>query len=290
LSSPEGIGRVAIFGPGLIGGSVAMALQGAGSVTVWARNRGTLDDVLRRGLADRAETDPSAAVRDASLVVLCTPVGSMEGIAGAFASSLAPGALVTDAGSVKGTVTGRLGAILGNRFVGAHPMAGSERSGIGAARADLFRGAPCIVTPAETHDPSAVATVEKFWSLLGCRITRMSPWEHDRVVARISHLPHALAFSLVNLVIDTLPGNAQDLCGGSFRDATRVASSDPSLWTGIFEENRTELAASLREMAKLLTSLASALGRDDRDSLLDFLTRAKEHRDSLPLPLPEENP
>jgi prephenate dehydrogenase len=117
----------------------------------------------------------------------------------------------------------------------------------------------------------------------------MSPWQHDRVVARISHLPHALAFSLMNLVLDTLPPGSQELAGGSFRDATRVASSNPSLWTGIFEENRTEVAASLREMAKLLTSLAAALGRDDRDSILDFLTRAKEHRDSLPLPLPEEN-
>jgi prephenate dehydrogenase len=285
----DGSGRIAIFGPGLIGGSVAMALQGQHPVTIWGRNPKALEDVLKRGLADRVETDPAAAVKDASLVVLCTPVDSMEGIAATFASSLTPGALVTDAGSVKASVTARLTAILGSRFVGAHPMAGSERSGIGAARADLFQGAPCIVTPGENHDPAAVAAVETFWTLLGCRITRMSPWEHDRVVARISHLPHALAFSLVNLVIDTLPENAQDLAGGSFRDATRVAASDPSLWTGIFEENRTELAASLREMAKLLTSMASALGRDDRDSLLDFLTRAKEHRDSLPLPLPEEN-
>jgi prephenate dehydrogenase len=118
----------------------------------------------------------------------------------------------------------------------------------------------------------------------------MSAWEHDRIVARISHLPHALAFALVNLVLDTLPPGAQDLAGGSFRDTTRVAMSDPLLWTGILTENRTEVAASLRDMAKLLTSMASALGEEKADSLLDFLTRAKEHRDSLPLPPPDENP
>jgi len=273
-----------------------MALQGQHPVTIWGRNPKSLEEILKRGLADRVETDPTAAVKDASIVVLCTPVESMEELAVAFAPALSQEAIVTDAGSVKGSVTARLGAILGTRFVGAHPMAGSERSGIGAARADLFRGAPCIVTPQETPDPAsqktveAIAAVEAFWSSIGCRITRMSPWDHDRVVARISHLPHALAFSLVNLVIDTLPQNSQELAGGSFRDATRVASSNPALWAGILEENRTEVAAALREMAKLLTSMAAALGRDDHDSLLDFLTRAKDHRDSLPLPLPEENP
>jgi len=118
----------------------------------------------------------------------------------------------------------------------------------------------------------------------------MTAWEHDRLVARISHLPHALAFALVNLVLDTLPPGSQELAGGSFRDATRVAMSDPSLWAGILTENRTELASALREMSKLLTSMAAALGEAKTDSLLDFLTRAKEHRDSLPLPPPDENP
>lgn len=267
-----------------------MALRGLRPVTVWGRNPRVLGEILGNGLADRAETDPAAAVREASIVVLCTPVDSMEGLASSFADALTDGTLVTDAGSVKGSVTEKLSSILGNRFVGAHPMAGSERSGIGAARPDLFRGAPCIVTPCENHRPSAVAEVEAFWSLLGCRITRMSAWEHDRIVARISHLPHALAFALVNLVLDTLPPGAQDLAGGSFRDTTRVAMSDPSLWTGILTENRTEVAAALRDMAKLLTSMASALGEEKADSLLDFLTRAKEHRDSLPLPPPDENP
>jgi prephenate dehydrogenase len=293
LSASAGTGEIAIFGPGLIGGSVAMALRAKRPslpITVWGRNPSALSDLLKRGLADRTETDPAAAVKNADLVVLCTPVGTMEQLALAFAPSLLSDALVTDAGSVKLPVVDRLKPILGQRFVGAHPMAGSERSGISAARANLFDSAPCIVTPDSDTPAAALAKVEEFWTSLGTRITRMTPWEHDRLVARISHLPHALAFALVNLVIDTLPPGAQNLAGGSFRDGTRVAMSDPALWTGILTENCTEVAAALREMSKLLNSMAAALGEEKADSLLDFLRRAKEHRDSLPLPPPEETP
>ncbi len=285
-------GRVAVFGPGLIGGSVAMAIRDrhpSSRVTVWGRNPEALLRVQDLGLADRTETDPAKAVKDADLVVLCTPVGTMGDLAATFAPFVESDAVVTDAGSVKLPVVEQLTPILGGRFVGAHPMAGSERSGIAAARAGLFEGAPSIVTPEEGCDPKVVARVSEFWSSLGCRVTRMTAADHDRLVARVSHLPHALAFALVNLVLDTLPPGAQDLAGGSFRDATRVAASDPSLWTGILTENRTEVAAALREMAKLLKAMASALGEEKADSLLDFLARAKEHRDKLPLPLPEEN-
>lgn len=285
--------RAAIFGPGLIGGSVAMALRSRAPgmrISAWGRRREQLDELLCSGLADTATTDPAEAVRDCDIVVLCTPVGTMPDLASALAPALAPGAVVTDAGSVKGCVVAKLTPILGDRFVGGHPMAGSERSGLAAARADLFQGAACIVTPSTESSASALETTCSFWSLLGCAVTRMDAAEHDRLVARLSHLPHALAFALMNLVIDTLPDKAQDLAGGSFRDATRVAASDPALWTGILTENRTEVAAALREMSRLLKSMASALGDQKDDSLLDFLTRAKEHRDSLPLPRPEENP
>jgi prephenate dehydrogenase len=288
LSSP---GRVAIFGPGLIGGSVALALRAkcpATNITIWGRRPEQLAEILKRGIADAVEPDPVAAVRKADLVILCTPVAAMKELAEAIAPHLAPDAVVTDAGSVKVSVVEQLTPILGKRFVGAHPMAGSERSGLSAARADLFNGAPCIVTPVPEGDAKAVATASDFWRQLGCTITTMAPLEHDRLVARISHLPHALAFALVNLVLDTLPPGSQKLAGGSFRDATRVAASDPVLWTGILAENRTEVAAALREMAKLLKSVAGALGDEKPDSLLDFCTRAKHHRGSLPLPPPEE--
>ena len=288
MSSP---GRVAIFGPGLIGGSIALALRARHpetKISIWGRRPDQLAGILKRGIADAVEADPVNAVRNADLVILCTPVGAMKELAAAIAPHLAPGAVVTDAGSVKVSVVEQLTPILGKRFVGAHPMAGSERSGLSAARADLFTGAPCIVTPVPEGDAKAIATACDFWRQLGCTITMMAPLEHDRLVARISHLPHALAFALVNLVLDTLPPGSQNLAGGSFRDATRVAASDPALWTGILTENRTEVAASLREMANLLKSMAGALGDEKSDSLLDFCTRAKHHRDSLPLPPPEE--
>jgi prephenate dehydrogenase len=277
----------------LIGGSVALTLRAKSpdtTISIWGRRPEQLQEILKRGLADSVETDPAIAVREASLVVLCTPVGTMRDLAQAILPGLSPATVITDAGSVKATVVDQLETILGGRFVGAHPMAGSERSGLGAAQAHLFEGAPCLITPTGKSDPAALARVSEFWKSVGCSVTTMNAAEHDRLVARISHLPHALAFALVNLIVDTLSPEAQQLAGGSFRDATRVAASDPSLWTGILTENRTEVAAALREMSKLLKSMATALGDENPDSILDFLKRAKDHRDSLPLPRPEENP
>lgn len=287
------LGGVAIFGPGLIGGSVALALRARSpgtKISIWGRRPEQLAEILRRGIADSVETDPAAAVSGADIAVLCTPVGSMRELAAAMAPGLSPSAVVTDVGSVKACVAAQLEPLLGSRFIGAHPMAGSERSGLAAARADLFAGAPCLITPTPESDAAALQVVSGFWKELGCSVTTMSPPEHDRLVARISHLPHALAFALVNLVLDTLPAGSHHLAGGSFRDATRVAASDPALWTGILTENRTEVAAALRDMSKLLESMATALGDENPDSLLDFLVRAKQHRDSLPLPSPEEAP
>ena len=198
------LGGVAIFGPGLIGGSVAMALRARSPgtrISIWGRRPEQLAEILRRGIADSVETDPAAAVSGADIAVLCTPVGSMRELAAAMAPGLSPSAVVTDAGSVKACVVEQLEQILGSRFIGAHPMAGSERSGLAAARTDLFTGAPCLITPTPGSD-----------------------------------------------------------------------------------------AAALREMSELPKSMASALGDENSDSLLDFLARAKQHRDSLPLPPPEESP
>lgn len=243
---------------------------------------------MKRGLADAVHTDPAAAIAGVDLVVLCTPIGTMKELAGSIAPHLAPDTVVTDAGSVKASVVAQLNPLLGKKFVGAHPMAGSERSGLAAARSDLFEGAPCLLTPTEASDAHTLERVRAFWISLGARLTEMSPAAHDRLVARLSHLPHAVAFALVNLVAGSLPEGAGLLAGGSFRDATRVAASDPGLWTGILSENRHEVAAALRETSQLLNAMALQLEEEKNDSVLDFLTRAKEHRDSLPLPSPEE--
>jgi len=284
-------GQVAIFGPGLIGGSIAMALRShspKARISVWSRSERDLREVSTRGLADNVSTDTAEAVRGADLVVLCTPVQAMKDLAISFAPHLDDTTVVTDTGSVKVCVVDQLEPILGGKFVGSHPMTGSERSGIGAARENLFSGAPCLITPTEETDPEALRTVSTFWTLLGSRITTLSPQEHDHLVAHVSHLPHALAFILVDLVASSLPADSALLAGGSFRDATRVAASDPSLWAGILIENRDEVSKALREMSGRLLSLASTLEQEKADSILDFLTKAKEHRDSLPLPSPDE--
>jgi len=254
------------------------------SITIWGRNPNQLQEILNCNLADTVETDPVTAVRDADLVIFCTPVGSMEHLAATIAHHLAPQTLVTDVGSVKACVAKKLTPLLGDRFIGGHPMAGSERSGLAAARSDLFEGAPCILTPSGTTLPESLEILTRFWCSLGAQVTAMSPLEHDRLVARLSHLPHALAFALVNLVSETLPEDAPLLAGGSFRDGTRVAASDPVLWTGILTENRHEVIAALREMSDLLGSLAENLEEEDNDAVLDVLTRAREQRVRLPLP------
>jgi len=276
------IKRVTIFGPGLIGGSIALALRSRCPetfVAVWGRNQATLREISERGLADSVTSDPTSSVGEADLIVFCTPIAVMPELAATITPHLDPHTLITDAGSVKSSLVKKLSPIFGDRFLGAHPMAGSERSGLAAARADLFVGAPCILTPLENASPQTVAIISAFWNSLGSHVTMMTPEAHDRLVARVSHLPHALAFALVNLIADTLPKDSCLLAGGSYRDGTRVAASDPDLWTGILMDNRTEVAAALREMSDLLGLFAEKLEVEQTDSILDFLTRAKKHRD-----------
>jgi len=254
-------------------------------ITIWGRNQMTLNEVRAKGLADAVTIRSEEAVAGADLVLFSTPVDVMQGLAVSIAPHLESHAAITDAGSVKSSVVEKLTGTLGNRFVGAHPMAGSERSGLGAAREDLFSGSPCILTPLTTSDPLAVEIVTWFWSSLGSLVSVMTPSEHDRIVARLSHLPHVLAYSLVNLAASTLPEGSSLLAGGSYRDGTRVASSNPGLWAGILMENRAEVATAVNDMATALFSIAGMLEKGDAHSILDLLTRAKNHQDSMPAPL-----
>jgi len=287
------IKRIVIFGPGLIGGSIALALRSRSPETfiaIWGRNPSTLQEIFESGLADSVTSDAVSAVGGADLIVLCTPITVMPELATTIAPHLDPQTLITDVGSVKSSLVKKLAPILGTHFLGAHPMAGSERSGIAAARADLFVEAPCILTPLEKTSPEAVSKISAFWNSLGARVTMMTPEAHDRIVARISHLPHAVAFAIVNLVAGTLPKDSCLLAGGSYRDGTRVAASDPVLWTGILLDNRAEVATALREMSDLLGLFAQNLEEEKSDSILDFLTRAKEHRDVLEYTRTESRP
>ena len=280
--------RVAIVGPGLLGGSIALAVRarGLGSVAIWARRADATAAALRDGFADVASTDLREVVSEADVVVFCTPIGAMPALAREIAPLVKPGALITDVGSAKGGLVAELAPIFRGRgrFVGSHPMAGSEQTGMRAARADLFEGAVCIVTPEAASQPEAVAAIGGFWASLGCQLRHLGPVEHDEVVALISHLPHLLAATLVNTVAASHSA-ALDFSGPGFRDTTRVAAGAPDMWAGILTANRDAVRKSVEAMVESLREIANILARDAGDpALLEFLKLAKHRRDTLRQP------
>lgn len=275
--------KLAIIGPGLLGGSIAMATRAknAGArVSIWARREEALRDVEKRAIADFASTDLEAVVADADVIVICVPIGAMAQLAEKIAGFVSREALITDVGSVKVPVVESLGRIFANRarFIGSHPMAGSEQTGIDAARADLFEGTVCIVTPEKSTPPRDVEQARHFWTMLGCRPLSLSPAEHDEVIALVSHLPHLVAATLVNLVCSQNP-DSLNFCGNGFRDTTRVASGSPGMWTEIFGGNREQVRKSIHAMIEKLRQVADFM--DDDARMRQFLTDAKNRRDDL---------
>lgn len=279
---------ISIYGPGLLGGSVALAvLERMPGVRVrfWARRESAEAQIRARGIEAEFFTDPASAAVGASLIILCTPVETMPRLANAIAGAeLAEDCLVTDVGSVKGDVVRALEPVLGARFLGSHPMAGSEKTGIDVARADLFENAACLLTPTEATPPASLERLRRFWKALGCRILEFGPDEHDEKVARISHLPHMMA---VVTTLAALRGDADAIAcvAGGFRDTTRVAAGDPGLWTGIAMGNRPALVSRLKEAASTLSELVGLLESADEEALRQFLAEAKALRDTVrPLP------
>lgn len=282
--------KVAILGPGLLGGSIALALRerGGAHIAVWARRTEAVAEVRATGCADLASTELEPVVAGADVIILTLPVGALPEVAAETTRYVSPETLVTDVGSVKAPVVAALEPIFEGRarFVGSHPMAGSERTGMTAARADLFSGAVCIVTPTAATDSSAVLETGAFWKSLGGMVKELSPEAHDEAIAWISHLPHLLAAALVNTVA-ARNADALALCGPGFRDTTRVASGPPEMWTEILAENRAAVRTSLEELIEKLREIATLLARSarERDVLMNkFLTQAKAERDRLRLP------
>lgn len=282
--------RVTILGPGLLGGSLALALKARTNahVTVWARRAESAEEVARSGGADAATTDAATAAKGADVIVLATPIEAMPALAAQLAPALSASALVVDVGSVKASVVAVLAPIFAGRarFVGCHPMAGSEQSGFAAARADLFDGSVCILTPEAATSPETVADAAAFWQSVGCTARTLAPAEHDEFVAAISHLPHLLAAALVQSVAER-DERAFDFAGPGFRDTTRIASGPPEMWTGILAQNRTAVRAALDGLIEKLRALSTLLAAPDaeRDSLIhQLLNQAKAQRDRLRLP------
>ena len=274
--------RLSILGVGLLGGSIGLAVREVLSdcvVSGYGHRQSTLDEALAARAIHEAYTSAADAVRGADMVILCTPVGMFEEILASIAPALSPGALVTDVGSTKRSVVTAADRLLppGIAFVGSHPMAGSEKRGVRHAVADLFQGAVCITTPTPATDRIALERTENFWRLLGMRLVRLSPQEHDRRLADVSHLPHALAAALVSLQEDaSLP-----LAGKGFLDSTRIAAGDGGLWRDIFLDNRDNLRDSIRAFQKHLDRLASHLDAADADALKEWLDAASARRRKL---------
>ncbi len=279
------LSKLAIIGPGLLGGSIALAVRRFSPETrlaVWSRRVEAAEQVRASGLAEISSTELAPVVEEADAIVLCVPVGAMPALAEKIAPLISTTALVTDVGSVKTSVVAMLSPIFAKRgrFVGSHPMAGSERTGLDAASADLFQNAVCIVTPDAGTDASAVADATQLWQMLGCSVRVLPPAAHDEAVAAVSHLPHLLAAALVNFVCARQP-DSLNFCGNGFRDTTRVAAGPPEMWTEILRANREPLQKSLRAMIDSLNEVLTLLNRDDEMPLRQFLARAKTARDRL---------
>jgi prephenate dehydrogenase len=280
------IERICIVGVGLIGGSFALGLKKAGfsgHIVGAGRHLENLEHALGLGVVDSYHTDAAKAVEGADLVMLAVPMGAMKSLLAMINPALKPGAIITDAGSVKGSFVTDALAVLGSaeRLVPGHPIAGTERSGVDAAFATLFENRKVILTPLPETDTEAVDAVRGLWAMTGADVESLSPEHHDRVLAATSHLPHVVAFSLVD-TLATLQESEEIFryAAGGFHDFTRIASSDPVMWRDICLSNRDAVLAMLDGLMTDLTALREHIDQCDSDTIERTFRRAKQARDS----------
>lgn len=278
--------KITIVGVGLLGGSLGLALKRRGladKVDGVVRRSATIAECQEVGAVDHATRDLPRAVEGADVVVLCTPISQMRGLAEQMLPALKPGAVVTDVGSVKGSVVAALEPLVaraGAWFVGSHPMAGAETTGVRHARADLFEQAMCVLTPTARSQADALAQVERLWQAVGARVLRLSPQVHDDLVSRSSHLPHVVAAGLANYVLSPAhPPEQALLCANGFRDTTRIASGSPPMWRDIALANRENLARVLGVFIDDLREFQLALTNADEPAIEEFFEQAKRRRD-----------
>jgi prephenate dehydrogenase len=282
------IPRIAVIGVGLIGGSLARALKQAGAVgtvTGCGRSEDHLRRALSLGVIDRYELDPARAAAGADVVILCAPLQATRNLCRAMAAGLGPETVVTDAGSVKGSVVEDARSTLGDRFarfVPGHPIAGTEKSGVEHSFAELYRDHVVILTPLAETDPQALGTVTGMWEAAGARVVSLDVADHDRILAATSHLPHMLAFALVDCLASS--ADRADLfrfAAGGFADFTRIASSSPEMWHDICFANREQLLLALDRFSGRLEGLRQAIAAGDSAALMEAFARAKRARDDF---------
>lgn len=278
--------KITIVGVGLLGGSIGLAVRKfrvAEEIAGYARRQKTIAECEKFGATDYATTDLAAAVSNSDLVILSTPLAQMRPLTEQFLPALKRGATVTDVGSVKADVVRELESLIakaGAHFVGSHPMAGGEKTGVAAARADLFENAVSVLTPTRKSNSGAVRKLERFWKSLGARVLKLPPEQHDLFVSRTSHLPHVAAAALANLVLDPKqPKGQSQLCANGFRDTTRIASGSPEMWRDIALSNRKHLAASLSAFISELQRFQNILKGANAETIEQFFEIAKSRRD-----------
>jgi cyclohexadieny/prephenate dehydrogenase len=291
-TAPQGalFRRVAIVGFGLIGGSIARALRAragiAAEIVACETDPAARARVIELAIADHVTASAAEAVQGADCVILCAPVGAYAAIAEAIAPHLAPGAILSDVGSTKQSVLRDVGPLVpaGVHFVPAHPLAGTEHSGPDAGFAELFDGRWCLLTPPPGTDTEAVARVQEFWRRLGSMVSVMEPSHHDRVLAIVSHLPHLIAFTICGTADDLADETRQQVlqfAASGFRDFTRIAASDPTMWRDVFLNNREALLEMLARFTEDAQAMARAVRWGDAAYIEDRIGRGRKIRRSL---------
>lgn len=280
--------KVTIIGVGLMGGSLALAMKKeglAGTVLGVDRQPHQLEKAVARGAIDAYTCEPAEGIQGADLVVLATPVGRFETIIRQVTPRLSSGCIVTDVGSTKGALVGQIESMLPGAvsFVGGHPIAGKEKSGIEAASMDLFKGARCILTPTSRTNRQALEKIKNLWKEIGSEVVTMDPMDHDRVLAAISHLPHMAAYALVNTALDLLDGDQTLVAcsGGGFKDFTRIAISSPEMWRDICLLNGENILATLEAYERVLGRIKRYIQDHNGDGLYQEFERARKLREGL---------
>ncbi len=292
------INKLAIIGIGLIGGSLARALRRAGfakEIVGYGRNLGNLKLAVELGVVDHAEVKIAAAVQDADVILIAAPVGSMTEVFSQLAGNISRETVITDVGSVKMSVIRAAREALSQeefaRFVPGHPIAGTEQSGVAASREDLFHGHQIILTPEVDTNPGAVESVRSMWEAAGGVVRLLDADKHDAVLAASSHLPHVLAYALVDMLVRRDDHrDIFDFAAGGFRDFTRISSSDPTMWRDICLTNREPLLALLEEFRQDLGDIMQAIEKGDAQWLMDTFERARHARETYVKPAPSDSP
>ena len=279
------INKITIIGVGLIGGSLARALKERNLAKVvfgYGRDQSRLEEAQKSNIIDASSTNIKEAIDDANIVVIATPVGTFKDILGQIEPLISSNVIITDVGSTKSDIVNIVNDVLRDKssyFIPAHPIAGKERSGFEVSDSKLYDGKKVIITPQETNSPESIDVIDQMWKNVGADVDFMSAESHDNLLGMTSHLPHMLAFSLVNYLVDQNP-NASIYAGGGFKDFSRIASGDAIMWRDICLQNKNQIMNHLKGYQSTLDDLLEAINDEDSEKLGQLFTTAKKTRDS----------